>query len=109
MQGKDTLIKLSDLGWYTDEESACFEETLEFCPEISYRQMHISVSNDFCSPRAISVSHKDEGKKEVVQKVIKLLNDKIQPFQQTPDKQLEIVFIVTIGFERDMLFGLINS
>lgn len=109
MQGKDTLIKLSDLGWYTDEESACFEEMLEFCPEISYRQMHISVSNYFCSPRASSVSHKDESKKKVVQKVIKLLNDKTQPFQQTPDKQLEIVVIVTIVFERDGIFGMINS
>lgn len=55
---------------------------LEFCPEISYRQMRIDVSNDFCSPRASSVSHKDEGKKDVVQKVIKLLNDKIQPFSK---------------------------
>lgn len=33
------LIKLSELGWYTDEESASFEEMLECCPEISYRQM----------------------------------------------------------------------
>lgn len=55
------------------------------------------------------MSHKDEGKKEVAQKLIKLLNDKTQPFQQTPDKQLEIVCIVTIVFERDVIFGLINS
>lgn len=55
------------------------------------------------------MSHKGEGKKEVVQKVSKLLNDKIEPFQQAPDKQLEIVFIVTIVFETDVIFGLINS
>lgn len=55
------------------------------------------------------MSHKDESKKKVVQKVIKLLNDKTQPFQQTPDKQLEIVVIVTIVFERDGIFGMINS
>lgn len=87
----------------------CFEETLEFCPEISYRQTHISVSNDFGSPRAGAVSHRDEGKKQVVHKVINLINDKMQPFQQTPDKQLEIVFIVTIAFERDMISELISS
>lgn len=87
----------------------CFEETLEFCPEISYRQTRISVSNDFGSPRAGTVSHRDEGKKQVVQKVINLINDKMQPFQQTPDKQLEIVFIVTIAFERDMISELISS
>lgn len=49
------------------------------------------------------------GETEVVQKVSKLLNDKIEPFQQAPDKQLEIVFIVTIVFKRDVIFGLINS
>lgn len=50
-----------------------------------------------------------KGGREVVQKVSKLLYDKIEPFQQAPDKQLEIVFIVTIVFERDVIFGLINS
>lgn len=67
------------------------------------------VSNDFCSPAASSVSHKGEGEREGVQKVSKLLNDNTEPFQQAPDKQLEIVFIVTIVIERDMIFGLKNS
>lgn len=97
MQGKDTLIKVSDLGRCADEESACFEDVLECCPEISHRQMHISVSNDFCSPRASSVSHKEEGKKGSVQKVIRLFNDKTQPFQQTLDKRLKIVTVVFGG------------
>lgn len=56
-----------------------------------------------------SVSHKGEGEREVVQKVCKLLKDNTEPFQQAPDKQLEIVFVVTIVFERDTIFGLINS
>ena len=101
MQGEGTLIKVSDLGRCADEESACFEDMLECCPEISHRQMRIGVSNDFCSPRASSVSHKEEGKKGSAQRVIRLLNDKTQPFRQTPDKRLKIVTVV-FGGRRDI-------